>query len=546
MTQWPHRNKILVVDDQPENIHILIECLEEEYEIIFATSGEKALTFAFSKERPDLILLDIQMPGLDGYEVCTRLKANAGTRDIPVIFITASGQQEDETKGLLLGAVDFITKPFRLPIVEARVKTALRLKEEMDRRMTLARELEDLNQNLELRIKEKTAELEQAHEHLKVSERKLREIYANAIEGIFQTTRDGRLISVSPSLAQSLGFESPEEILATIQDITMQLYAHPEDRHRFKQILEQHGEISGFETQFRKKNGDIIDVAISAKVIRDERGNFLHYQGFSVDITEQKRAKELEIANRRLQELDALKSALMSTASHDIRSPMTSILGFTQMIDLRFTKFFLPLCEGDKTLLKEAKEIIRSLRIIEQEGKRLVRLVNDFLDLSRFESGCSKWHDGPIQITEIIEESTQAIRGQLAGRPELALHVAAAPNLPVILCDRDRLMQVMMNLLDNAIKFTKKGSISVQVSSPNGNAIDVRISDTGTGIPEEEKEKVFEKFHQLRQGISKSKRSKGTGLGLAICKQIIEHYKGKIWVESELGEGSTFIFRIPR
>lgn len=546
MNQWPHRKKILVVDDQPENIHILIENLEEEYEIIFATNGEKALTFAFSKDRPDLILLDIQMPGLDGYEVCTILKANADTRDIPVIFITASDQQEDETKGLRLGAVDFITKPFRLPIVEARVKTALRLKDEMDRRMTLAKELEDMNRNLEVRIKEKTAELEQAHEHLKMSERKFREIYANAIEGIFQTTSDGRLISVSPSFAQTLGFESPEEVLATIRDVTRQLYAHPEDRSRFRQMLEQHGEISGFETQFRKKNEAIIDVAISAREIRDERGNFLHYQGFSVDITEQKRAKELEIANRRLQELDALKSALMSTASHDIRSPMTSILGFAEMIGLRFTKFFLPLCEGNKTLIHEAKEINRSLQIIEQEGKRLVRLVKDFLDLSRFESGCSEWHDCPMQITEIIEASTQAIRGQLAGRPELALHIAAEPNLPVMNCDRDRLMQVMMNLLGNAIKFTEKGSISVQASSTREDAIDVRISDTGPGIPEEEKEKVFEKFHQLRQGVSRNKRSKGTGLGLAICKQIIEHYGGKIWVESVLGQGSTFIFRIPR
>jgi signal transduction histidine kinase len=281
-------------------------------------------------------------------------------------------------------------------------------------------------------------------------------------------------------------------------------------------------------------------------VIRDERGNFLHYQGFSVDVTGQKRARELEIANKRLQELDALKSAMMSTASHDMRSPMTCILGFTQMIGLRFSRFFQPLCEGDKTLLKEAKEIIRSLQIIEQEGKRLIRLVNDFLDLSRFESGCSRWHDCPIQMTEIIEASTQAIRGQLAGRPELTLHVSREPDLPVIICDRDRLMQVMMNLLSNAVKFTEKGSISVQASGTPEDAIDVRISDTGPGIPEDERENVFEKFHQLRQGVSGNKRLKDTGLGLAICKQIIEHYGGKIWVESVLGQGSTFIFRIPR
>jgi signal transduction histidine kinase len=94
--------------------------------------------------------------------------------------------------------------------------------------------------------------------------------------------------------------------------------------------------------------------------------------------------------------------------------------------------------------------------------------------------------------------------------------------------------------------FTQKGSISVQASSTHDNTIDVRISDTGPGILEEEKEKVFGKFHQLRQDISRNKRSKGTGLGLAICKQIVKHYKGKIWVESALGQGSTFIFRIPR
>jgi len=156
-----------------------------------------------------------------------------------------------------------------------------------------------------------------------------------------------------------------------------------------------------------------------------------------------------------------------------------------------------------------------------------------------------EWYDYPIQMTEIIEASTQAIRGHLAKRPELALHVAAETNLPVVNCDRDRLMQVMMNPLSNAIKFTEKGSISVQASSTCGDAIIVRISDTGSGILEEEKEKVFEKFHQSHQGVSKNKRSKGTGLGLAICKQIIEHYGGKIWVEPALGQGSTFVFRIP-
>ena len=281
----------MVVDDQPENIHILIENLEDQYEILFATSGDKALDIALSAEPPDLILLDIVMPGMDGYKVCARLKEHTRTRDIPIIFITASSLQEDEAKGLRMGAVDFIAKPFRMPIVEARINTALRLKQEMDDRMVLARSLEDLNRNLERRIQQKTRELERTYENLEASERKYRAIYENAIEGIFQTSTDGRMLSASPSLAQILGYESPDELISTVTDLARQLYVRSEDRTRFKRILEELGEISAFETQFRKKNGDIINVMISAKVLRDETGNTSLYQGFCIDITQRKRAE---------------------------------------------------------------------------------------------------------------------------------------------------------------------------------------------------------------------------------------------------------------
>ena len=120
--------KILIVDDVPTNIKILGETLREDYEVVFATSGPKALEIAFADDPPDLILLDIMMPEMDGYEVCRQLKADAGARDIPVIFISAKGEVEDETKGLEMGAVDYIIKPFRIPVVRARVQTHLHLK----------------------------------------------------------------------------------------------------------------------------------------------------------------------------------------------------------------------------------------------------------------------------------------------------------------------------------------------------------------------------------------------------------------------------------
>jgi DNA-binding response OmpR family regulator len=141
--------RVLVVDDNPENVHTLVSYLQSRYEVICTSSGKEALEIAFSDDQPDIILLDIMMPEIDGFEVCSRLKANAETWSIPVIFITALGQEVDETKGLNLGAVDFVTKPFSIPVAKARIEAHLRLKEEMDHRAALAGKLEELNKNEE-------------------------------------------------------------------------------------------------------------------------------------------------------------------------------------------------------------------------------------------------------------------------------------------------------------------------------------------------------------------------------------------------------------
>ncbi len=281
-------NRVLVVDDNPDNIQLLAGGLEDEYQVFFATSGSKALDIANSENPPDAILLDVSMPVMDGYEVCSRLKANAETWDIPVLFITARDQEVDETKGLYLGAADFIIKPFSLPVVKARLKAALRLKEEMDNRIVLTRKLEDLNKNLEKRVRQKTLALRQAHEDLMASEKRYRNIYETAIEGIFEVMPQGRLLSASPSLARILGYESPLELISTVHDVAQQLYVNQEDRERFVAQLEQGGELFNFETRFKKKQGDIIWVMISAKVVRKEIGGQSYYQGFLIDITQQK------------------------------------------------------------------------------------------------------------------------------------------------------------------------------------------------------------------------------------------------------------------
>jgi PAS domain S-box-containing protein len=544
MNQAPQK-KILVVDDQPENIHVLIENLESEYEILYATSGQKALDIAFSDNRPDLILLDIIMPGIDGYEVCRRLKDADITRDIPVIFITSQWEETDETEGIGLGAADYIIKPFRLPVVEARIKAVLRLKEEMDKRMFLARELEDLNRNLEERIRRKTRDLRKAHDTLKTSELIFRTIFENAIEGIFQTTPDGRLLNASPSLARIVGYDSVGSLLDEVPT-AVSLYVKPEDREEFRAILEQNGKISDFETQLKKKDGSTIWAMLSAKVIRNEDGAISHYQGFVIDISEHRRAAELELANIRLRELDTLKSALLSTASHDMRSPMTAILGFSDLAKQLFMEHFLPLASGNQELEQHAAKIKEQLEIIEGEGWRLIRLVNDFLDISKFESGCSEWNDKPVQMNDIGEQALKVIGGQILTRKTVRLESEFAPDLPLLICDPDRMMQVMINLLGNAAKFTREGTIRIRTHIASSNRVEVRVEDTGVGIPDNEKERIFEKFHRIKQDIVHAKAGlESTGLGLAICKQIVEHYGGRIWVESKIGEGSAFIFQLP-
>ncbi|MCP4341628.1 MAG: response regulator [Desulfobulbaceae bacterium] len=183
MIATAHHGRILVVDDEPANIWPLIKHLESEYEVLCATAGDQALEIALSSKKPDLILLDVIMPGMDGYEVCSRLKADEATRNIPVIFLTAQKEEIDETKGLELGAQDYITKPFSMPVVRARIKSILNLKKELDRRLLLKTQLEQLNAQLEYQVKHKMDELQSAREALRLYEQKYHHLFQERPEG---------------------------------------------------------------------------------------------------------------------------------------------------------------------------------------------------------------------------------------------------------------------------------------------------------------------------------------------------------------------------
>ena len=245
--------------------------------------------------------------------------------------------------------------------------------------------------------------------------------------------------------------------------------------------------------------------------------------------------EELKAAYQKLQELDHLKDSFLSTVSHELRTPLTSIKSFSEIL-LSY--------DEDKETQREF------LNIINEESNRLTRLINDFLDLSKIEAGRMQWENAELSLPEVIQTALNATQA-LTIKTNLKVATNLAPDLPTILGDKDRLVQVVTNLLSNAIKFTPDGGkirVKAQVGNgrkPSGNhdMIMVSVSDSGIGIAPKDHESIFEKFKQV--GDTLSGKPKGTGLGLPICKEIVEHYGGKLWVESELGKGSTFSFTLP-
>ncbi|WP_421901089.1 ATP-binding protein [Maridesulfovibrio sp.] len=240
-------------------------------------------------------------------------------------------------------------------------------------------------------------------------------------------------------------------------------------------------------------------------------------------------------------EVDNLKTDFISTVSHELRTPMTSILGFAKIIKKKLEKSVFPVCEApDKKTERAINQVQDNIGIIVSEGQRLTELINDVLDIAKMESGKIDWKKVPIEIAEVIETSVQTTT-PLWKPQDLEMVVDVDENIPTMYGDRDRVMQVLVNLISNAVKFTDSGSITCTARA-HEDEIMVSVSDTGSGISPEDQKKIFERFKQA--GDTLTGKPKGTGLGLPICKQIVDHHKGRIWVDSKLGEGSSFHFTL--
>ena len=242
-------------------------------------------------------------------------------------------------------------------------------------------------------------------------------------------------------------------------------------------------------------------------------------------------------------EVDMMKTDFISTVSHELRTPLTSILGFANIISKKFKDVIYPmLVLEDKKTKKTADQIESNLDIIISEGQRLTSLINDVLDIAKMEAGKIEWKDERFTARYVVEHAVSAT-SSIFSEKGLGIITDIEDDLPEIFADKDRFIQVVINLLSNAVKFTVHGDITIRAKSDK-NSVLISVSDKGMGISKDNLNKVFEKFKQV--GDTLTDKPKGTGLGLPICKQIVEHYGGKIWAESKEGEGSTFYFTAPR
>lgn len=258
------------------------------------------------------------------------------------------------------------------------------------------------------------------------------------------------------------------------------------------------------------------------------------------------KTEKLEEANLRLRELDKLKSGLLSSVSHELRTPLTSIMGFAKLIerDFRHHAKNAEQCENPR-LSKIAKRIDKNLDIINTEALRLTSMINKLLDLSSVESGSAQMHDSLFNLADALDDCLLQLDQRLKEYPDILLCIAIEKTLPPLMADMERIQQVFYNLIENSLKFTQQGRITISACSANG-WIQVRIKDTGMGLDKINLLRVFESFHQISADEeSLISKPKGSGLGLSLCKSIIDHYAGLIWCESEPGKGTEVIFEFP-
>ncbi len=484
----------LVVDDEPINIEVIRSYLRIPGVHVFsATSGLEALE-VLDRHHPDIILMDVMMPNLSGYETTRRIRERFSKEELPIIFLTAKGQDSDLVDAFGVGGNDYIRKPITKNEFLTRVAFHL--------------------------------DLTRSRRKLRRAEEKYRKIFENAVEGIFQITIEGKLIRCNPAMARLFGWR--ENDVQRGDFLTRDVFEDADQLRRLNEALLQNGQVSGFEAKLKRDDGSTFWAAITARCNFDNKGKPQFFDGSLVDFSERKLKEESDKERVAAELASQAKSEFLANMSHEIRTPLNAILGFAELA----MQADLP--PPQHSYLDKIAMSVRSL----------TGIVNDILDFSKIEAGRLDLEEVSFSLHDLLDKLSVML-GSLAEQKNVAMSVEIGETVPAgVIGDPLRVEQVLVNLTNNAIKFTEEGHVKVRAElaqkSTEHVSVEFTVSDTGIGIAPEGLEKLFSEFTQADG--STTRKYGGTGLGLAISKRLAAMMGGNISAKSTLGKGSTFTF----
>ncbi|MFP6617187.1 MAG: response regulator [Candidatus Hydrogenedentota bacterium] len=507
---------ILVVDDTTGNLKLLSSILNNEgYKVRSVLNGRMALAAAESTV-PDLVLLDIHLPDMDGYEVCEKLKKNPKTIDVPVIFISASQDTSGLVKAYSVGGVDYITKPIHIQEVLIRVENQLSF-------VNAQKELAVRNEHLQDEI--------HSREQAELLNRRYKFI-VNSVRAMMSVIdADWRYQAVNDAWCGEMDRERSTVINVAVGVVWGEKTFQKEIRPHVTRCFG--GVVTTNQTWVNLKKAGRRFCESDYFPYHDADGLVTHVVIVTRDITEEHEAEaNILTARDAAESAHNAKSVLLANVSHEIRDPLNVILGFSQLL------------HRDREVFTDEQR--GHLETIERSSAQLLALMDDLLQISRIETGVIEVTPHDFDLSQMFSD-LESMFGTQASEKRIQFEVNKIGEIPqYVFADESKIRHILLNLLSYAVKFTRRGGVTLRVTAnkPESGLVRliVEVENTAPGIPKEDPERIFKHFEQTTIG---GESTGGTGLGLAICESFTKMLGGRISVSSRVNVGSTFRVEIP-
>jgi PAS domain S-box-containing protein len=512
------RSTVLVVDDDPLSSYTLKIFLEKTHNVWVAEDGATALTLVQSQTF-DLIILDVMLPDIDGYNVCREVKSRSLAGGAPIIFISSIDDTKGKLDGFAAGGVDYITKPFVLEEVLSRVATQI--------------DLHHLRRSLEERVQERTRSLEAEIERRRIAESALRKLSTAVIQApltVMIVGTNGLIEYVNPSFTSSTGY-SYDEVIGKNPRFLKSGYTTLDEYTALWNAITS-GEIWRGEFCTVKKNGSRFWESVTLAPVKGDDGQAINFIAIKEDITERKkRDNELLAAKIRAESGSKAKSEFLTLVSHELRTPLNAVIGFSEFMTMELHG---PL--GDTRYCEYARQVVIA-------GRHLLHIVEQIIDLTKVEAGKLDIRNNLFEIAPLIDQASTVAAG-FKGVKCTNIQKNIVEPLPIMRGDQQLIRQALINIIGNAMTFTPaEGQVNIRVQRGFNNSLEFIITDNGVGIPADNIHRVLEPFEQVENIMTRS--HEGLGLGLPLAKLMTEAHGGSLKLESSVGTGTKVTIRIP-